>query len=255
MTEKMTWTARIVLVTATFALALACWNPGSSTGDYTVSFTGEATVTVNDEPFEWSDEDGGYVGILPIEDESAPFDELRVVLDPKNPEAARDSECGEFEEEGRLRICVCSRNADGALTGLCESMLLGPETWNITAPDVNSNGVASQARLYIENDAEGTTFENVSTNARDVVADEAVELKFANAGLFLNGAYGLWAVVLAGQEITINLDRDVSSDTWATSDDRRSFYNGNMFIGAGFLYWYLPAINLHYERDFTLEQS
>lgn len=254
MTEKTTWIARLTLVSIALAFALACWNPSSSSGDYAVSFDDSATVTVNGLPFTWSDSAGGYVGLLPVDDDSAPYDVLEVVLDPKNPEADRPTECGEFEDVGRVRLCVCSRNAEDVLTGLCESLLLGPEIWNISAPDVNSSGVATQARLFIENEVEELAFENISTNARDVVANEAVELKFANAGLFLNGAYGVWAVVLAGQEITINLDHNAETDDWASAAERRSFYNGNMFIGAGFLYWYLPAIDLHYERDFSLVQ-
>jgi hypothetical protein len=238
---------------------VACWKVGSAEGDYALDWSEPATVTVNGVRFSYSPDMAGYVGDL-YGNHSAPHDAFELVLDFQDPEVERPTPCGVDLVAKEARLCLCRRESEGEaageLRGLCESNLTTPPVWRITAEGAQENGFASGAKLTVLDEAGEVVYENSTIDVHDLVSNEAIRFGFANVGLNVDGSDGLWAVALGAQRVNIELARDSATDSWSTSSDpgRRSFYEGGIAVGSGFLYFAFPGLAITYHRPLSLEQ-
>jgi hypothetical protein len=255
LSEKASAKWKTILFAAFTCMCLvvtACWHPGSSEGDYAVTW-GAATVTVNDMVFDYSVEDAGYVGVIEGEIEGEP-NNFKVILDFADPEALRPTEC-DFDLDNReARICLCERNEAEELKGFCESLLIEPPIWNITAGDTFPGGASAEATLKVLPDEGLPVYAKVTTAVEDILEGEKVLLIFSDLGISLGGAYGFWSVGVAAQQRNLILERDAGTDKWATSLSDPSSYEGHVIIGVGFTYWSLIGLNMHYSRPVMLNQ-
>lgn len=223
---------------------IACWTPSTSAGDYAVDW-GEATFTINNEEVPYDPGLAGYVGEIPVGN-----DVITLVFDAADPDAERPTPCDEWIDT-QVRICFCTADeTTGELLGLCESGVVDPDVWNITAPDKNAFGTAGKAALV------AGEYTKVTPTTSDVVATAAYQLSklsFDDVGLGINGQGGLWGVTAAAQQRLVYLEGEPGTQNWGTSLDPAyvSSYEGHIGIAIGFLRWW-AGVNLHYSRPFTL---
>jgi len=223
---------------------VACWTPDMSEGDYAVDW-GEATLTINGDIVPYDADIAGYVGEIPIGN-----DTITLVFDAADPDALRPTPCGEWVDT-QVRICSCTADeATGELKGLCESLVVDPDLWNITAPDKNAFGTAGKAALV------AGEYTKVTPTTSDVIKEAGYQLSklsFDDVGLGINGQGGLWGVSAAAQQRLVYLEGEPGTQNWGTSEDPAhvSSYEGHIGISIGFLRWW-TGVNLHYSRPFTL---
>lgn len=246
MTGKGKWgpVVRGSLMTVFLLGFIACWTPDTSEGDYAVDW-GEATATINDSKVPFDPAYGGFVAEVPVGDTM-----VTLVFDLADPEVPRITPCGEWVDQ-QTRICFCMAHPEtGEKQGLCESDVIDPDIWTITAPDKNIFGTAGKAELV----AGG--YHKVTTLTSDLVNEggfQVSRLSFEDVGLGINGQGGIWGVTAAAQQRLVFLEGEQGTANWGTSEDPEtvSSFEGHLGIAVGFLSWSV-GINMHYSRPFTL---